>query len=44
MAPELVLRDLQRGMGGGKDHDDLGFKKLQKIIDREDDYRKLQFN
>ncbi|XXG52688.1 hypothetical protein AAC387_Pa03g0947 [Persea americana] len=42
-APKSVMKDLPRGMGGGED-DDLGFKKPQKIIDREDDYRRRRLN
>ncbi|RWR75897.1 splicing factor 3B subunit 1 [Cinnamomum micranthum f. kanehirae] len=41
-APKSVMKDLPRGMGG--DDDDLGFKKPQKIIDREDDYRRRRLN
>eukprot|EP01018_Ginkgo_biloba_P035221 Gb_14294 [translate_table: standard] len=41
-APKSVLKDLPRG--GGDDDDDFGFKKPQRIIDREDDYRKRRLN
>eukprot|EP01018_Ginkgo_biloba_P035429 Gb_20157 [translate_table: standard] len=42
-APKSLLKDLPRG-GGGDDDDDFGFKKPQRIIDREDDYRKRRLN
>ncbi|KAL5981994.1 Splicing factor 3B subunit 1 [Asimina triloba] len=42
-APKSVLKELPKGMGGDEG-DDFGFKKPQKIIDREDDYRKRRLN
>ena len=40
-APKSILSDLPRGEAAD---DDFGFKKPQKIIDREDDYRKRRLN
>ncbi|GLT54314.1 hypothetical protein SLA2020_275210 [Shorea laevis] len=43
-APKSILKEMPRG-GADEDHDDLlGFKKPQRIIDREDDYRKRRLN
>lgn len=39
-APKSIIKDLPKGA----DDDDFGFKKSQKIIDREDDYRKRRLN
>ncbi|KAD5508895.1 hypothetical protein E3N88_16598 [Mikania micrantha] len=39
-APKSLLNDMPRG----GDDDSLGFKKSQKIIDREDDYRRRRLN
>lgn len=41
-APKSVLLDLPRGSESTED--DFGFKKPQRIIDREDDYRKRRLN
>jgi splicing factor 3B subunit 1 len=43
-APKSLLKEMPRG-GADDDHEDLlGFKKPQRIIDREDDYRKRRLN
>jgi splicing factor 3B subunit 1 len=43
-APKSILKEMPRG-GADEDHDDLlGFKKPQRIIDREDDYRRRRLN
>lgn len=43
-APKSLLKEMPRG-GAEDDNDDaLGFKKPQRIIDREDDYRKRRLN
>lgn len=39
-APKSIIKELPKGA----DDDDFGFKKSQKIIDREDDYRKRRLN
>lgn len=40
-APRSLLNDMPRG---GDDDESLGFKKSQRIIDREDDYRRRRLN
>ncbi|XP_022991062.1 splicing factor 3B subunit 1-like [Cucurbita maxima] len=40
-APKSLLKEMPRG---GEEDDDMGFKKPQRIIDREDDYRKRRLN
>ena len=40
-APKSLLKEMPRG---GEEDDDIGFKKPQRIIDREDDYRKRRLN
>ena len=42
-APASLLKEMPRG-GGAEEDDDIGFKKLQRIIDREDDYRRRRLN
>ncbi|KAK9125075.1 hypothetical protein Scep_013921 [Stephania cephalantha] len=44
-APKSVLKEMPRGVGEDDNGGDLGgFKKPQKIIDREDDYRRRRLN
>ncbi|XP_040997990.1 splicing factor 3B subunit 1-like [Juglans microcarpa x Juglans regia] len=45
-APKSLLKEMPRGAGAEDDNDDAfgGFKKPQRIIDREDDYRKRRLN
>ncbi|XP_022140896.1 splicing factor 3B subunit 1 [Momordica charantia] len=40
-APKSLLKEMPRG---SEEDDDMGFKKPQRIIDREDDYRKRRLN
>lgn len=40
-APKSLLKEMPRG---AEEDDDIGFKKPQRIIDREDDYRKRRLN
>ncbi|CBI32870.3 unnamed protein product, partial [Vitis vinifera] len=40
-APASLLKEMPRG---GVEEDDMGFKKPQRIIDREDDYRRRRLN
>ncbi|XP_058207077.1 uncharacterized protein LOC131320393 [Rhododendron vialii] len=41
-APKSILKDMPRGTG--EDLDEAGFKRPQRIVDREDDYRRRRLN
>ncbi|KAB1212465.1 Splicing factor 3B subunit 1 [Morella rubra] len=43
-APKSLLKEMPRGGAEDDNEDALGFKKPQRIIDREDDYRKRRLN